>query len=108
MLIRFHSPADADIIMFGNVARDLLQLMGFSGRIPSAVQAEDLPAVRAKLIEGLAAAPPAPTADADEDSEEELERARDTVPLKTRAQPLLKMIDAAIRKETYVMWERTR
>ncbi|HMM74311.1 MAG TPA: DUF1840 domain-containing protein [Gammaproteobacteria bacterium] len=105
MLVRFHSPADADIIMFGAVAQELLALMGFSGRIPSAVQAEDLPAVREKLISGLAAAPPPPHED---DSEEGRERARNFVPLKTRAQPLLKMIDAAIRKDTYVMWEQTR
>lgn len=105
MLIRFHSPADADIIMFGAVAKELLQLMGCTGRIPSAVQAEDLPSVRAKLMAGLAAAPPAPVHDEDE---EEPEAGRDRVPLKTRAQPLLRMIDAAIRKDTYVMWEQTR
>lgn len=105
MLVRFRSPADADIIMFGAVARELLALMGFSGRIPSAVQAEDLPAVREKLLAGLASAPLAPP---DEGSEEDRERARNFVPLKTRAQPLLKMIDAAIRKNTHVMWEQTR
>jgi len=103
MLIRFHSPAAADIIMFGAVAKELLSLMGFSGRIPSAVQAEDLPAVREKLINGLASAPPPP---AEEDGEED--RERDAVPLNTRAQPLLQMLDAAIRKDSYVMWEETR
>lgn len=105
MLVRFHSPADADIIMFGAVAKELLALMGFSGRIPSAVEAEDLPGVRDKLIAGLAAAPPVP---ADADDDDASERTRNHVPLKTRAQPLLKMIDAAIRKDTYVMWEQTR
>ena len=91
--------------MFGAVAKELLALMGFSGRIPSAVQAEDLPAVRERLLAGLATAPPPP---AEEDSEEGRERARQFVPLKTRAQPLLKMIDAAIRKDSHVMWEQTR
>ncbi|MCC7122463.1 MAG: DUF1840 domain-containing protein [Gammaproteobacteria bacterium] len=105
MLVRFHSPADADIIMFGAVAKELLTLMGFSGRIPSAVQAEDLPAVRTKLLAGLASAPPPPVED---DSEEGRERARNFVPLKTRAQPLIRMIDAAIRKDAHVMWEETR
>lgn len=105
MLVRFHSPAAADIIMFGAVAKELLQLMGVSGRVPSAVQTEDLPAVRERLITGLKAAPPPAAETADDEAQE---RERDQVPLQTRAQPLLKMIDAAIRKDSYLMWEQTR
>lgn len=106
MLVRFHSPAAADIIMFGAVAKELLQMMGVSGRVPSAVQTEDLPAVRERLINGLKAAPPPPVEDATD--EEARERERNQVPLQTRAQPLLKMIDAAIRKDSYLMWDQTR
>lgn len=107
MLVRFHSPAHHDIIMFGNVAKDLIHLMGFSGRIPSAVQAEDLATVRTKLLDGIAAAPPPPPAREDVDVDADAET-QDYVPLKTRAQPLLAMLDAAIAKEAYVMWEETR
>jgi|LNFM01.1.fsa_nt_gb Flp pilus assembly CpaE family ATPase len=105
MLVRFHSPAHHDIIMFGNVAKELIHLMGFSGRIPSAVQAADLADVRTRLLDGLASAPPPPPADDDVEADAETQ---DHVPLKTRAQPLVAMIDAAIKKEAYVMWEETR
>ena len=105
MLVKFQSPAAADIIMFGAVAKELLHIMGFSGRIPSAVQAEDLPAVRERLVNGLAGAPGVAAANNDDDKDDP---DRDHVPLATRAQPLLQMIEAAIGKDTYVMWDQTR
>jgi hypothetical protein len=107
MLIRFHSPAFHDITMFGADGRRLIELMGMSGRIPSAVNAEDLPAVKARLLAGIESAPP-PPAPEDADETEESDAARFRVPLKTRALPLLSMLDAAIAKDAYVMWEETR
>ena len=107
MLVRFHSPAHHDITMFGAIAKELIHLMGFSGRIPSAVEAPDLPGVRARLIAALDAPPP-PAADADAEDSDNDEAREPPVPMKTRAQPLLAMIDAAIRQDEYVMWEETR
>lgn len=107
MLIRFHSPASHDITMFGADGKALLQLMGMSGRIPSAVNAEDLPAIKAKLLAGIdSAPPPPPPSPADETDESDAERFH--VSLKTRAVPLLAMIDAAIAQDAYIMWEETR
>ena len=105
MLVRFHSPAHHDITMFGAIAKELIQLMGFSGRIPSAVEAPDLPGVRARLVAALDAPPPPAADTGDNDNDEEREP---PVPLKTRALPLLAMIDAAIRQDEYLMWEETR
>ncbi len=106
MLVRFHSPAHHDITMFGAIARELIHLMGFSGRIPSAVEAPDLPAVRARLVAALDAPPPPPPPAAADPGDDE---AREPpVPLKTRALPLLAMIDDAIRQDAYLMWEETR
>ena len=105
MLVRFHSPAHHDITMFGAIAKELIHLMGFSGRIPSAVEAPDLPGVRARLVAALDAPPPPAADTGDNDNDEEREP---PVPLKTRALPLLAMIDAAIRQDEYLMWEETR
>jgi len=107
MLIRFHSPAHHDITMFGADGKLMIELMGMSGTIPSAVSAEDLPAAKAKLLEGIETAPPPPPpAAADETDESDATRFH--VSLKARALPLLSMIDAAIRNDAYVMWEETR
>lgn len=107
MLIRFHCPAHHDITMFGADAKILIDLMGMSGRVPSAIQAADLPAAKARLVHGVETAPPPPPpAEADETDESDSERFH--VSLRSRALPLLAMIDAAIAADTYVMWEETR
>lgn len=107
MLIRFHSPAYHDITMFGADGKLMIELMGMSGKIPSAVNAEDLPEAKAKLLAGIESAPPPPPpAAADETDESDATRFH--VSLRTRALPLLSMIDAAIAKDAYVMWEETR
>ena len=43
MLGTFSCPAYADITMFGDVALHLIQLMGHSGTVPSAILAEEHP-----------------------------------------------------------------
>ena len=107
MLIRFHSPAYHDITMFGADGKLMIELMGMSGRIPSAVSAEDLPEARAKLLAGIESAPPPPPPAAADETDDS-DAARFHVALKTRALPLLSMIDAAIAKDAYIMWEETR
>ena len=48
MLVTFHTKAYANITMFGDVAKQLLELLGHSGTIPSAIKAEDVPAALAR------------------------------------------------------------
>ena len=54
MLVTFRTKAHADITMFGNVAVDLLKLAGMTGTVPTAILADDIPSVIARLEEGLA------------------------------------------------------
>ena len=49
MLVTFHTKSYANITMFGDVAKQLLELLGHSGTIPSAIKAEDVPAALARL-----------------------------------------------------------
>ena len=103
MLIRFRSPAHHDVLMFGNVARQLLSMMGMSGQLPSAANPEDLPAIKARLLAALDQLPQtAPRRDQDESDDN---RDTDDVPLRVRAMPLIDLIDAAIRRDKHVMWE---
>ena len=104
MLVRFRSPASHDLLMFGAVAETLLGLMGVSGRIPSALQAEDLPAARERLRAGLDAA--AALAQAPRKADDEDDTAREPeVSLRQRALPLLEMLEKAASKQEWVMWE---
>ena len=53
MLVAFKSDAYADIIMFGDVAQQLLEMMGRSGAVSSAIQANDVPAALERLKRAL-------------------------------------------------------
>ena len=90
--------------MFGAVADELLALMGLSGRVPSAVAAEDIPAVRAQLVAGLAQPAVVASRSRDEASQEN-EDETPAVPLARRAIPLLAMLDKAYARQTHVLWE---
>ncbi len=61
MLVTFTTKAYADITMFGDVALALLNMMGHSGTVPSAIRAEDVPATLSRLTAAINAgkAPPA-------------------------------------------------
>ncbi len=104
MLVKFSSPVAADIIMFGDVAKRLLELMGASGKIPSAAQPEELRWMKDRLVATLEQVEPAVEPPREEDtSGDRIER---PVPLATRAYPLLEMIDAALAAEKHVSWDK--
>jgi len=89
--------------MFGDVAIQLLKLMGHSGTVPSAILPEDIPVALQRLRAALDAEETS-TPDAisiDEDGE-----FGDTpVGLRTRAFPLMELLEAAAREEVPVRWE---
>lgn len=103
-LVCFKSPAHHDILMFGAVAEELLALMGLSGRVPSALAAEDIPAARAQLVAGLAQ-PSVVASTSSHDASQENEDESPTVPLSRRAIPLLALLDKAYARQTHVLWE---
>ena len=97
MLITFKSKAHADVVMLGDVARELIRLMGKSDALPSAVAPDDIPRALARLEAGLAErAQPV----AEDDGEED-----DKVQIHTRALPLIDMLKAARSADVPVMWE---
>jgi hypothetical protein len=106
MLVTFRTKAYANITMFGDVAKQLLGLMGHSGTIPSAIKAEDVPIALARLETAIAqrraaaaAEVPANTHDRDDD---EAPRA---VSMSQRAVPMLELLRAAAANKADVMWD---
>lgn len=113
MLVTFRSKATESITMFNDVAESLLKMMGATGRVPGALDADDVPPALAKLeaeVESLKAAtaatpaPPATNEDsADSDTEGETPA---PVPLVSRAVPLLSLLKRAAAARVGVIWER--
>jgi hypothetical protein len=101
MLVTFKCSAYADITMFGNVAKKMLEMMGFGSQVPGAIRVEDVPRALENLRRGLAAVPdqPEPAGDEDDDGDEP------AIGLHTRALPLLELLQAAIADESRVRWE---
>lgn len=100
MLVTFTTNAYADITMFGDVALNMLRMMGHSETVPGAILAEDVPAAldRLKRAVGALSDAPAPrAADAPDDDEP-------PVSLKHRALPLIELLTAAAKLKNDVMW----
>jgi hypothetical protein len=99
MLVKFDSRVGG-FTMFGEVAVQLLKMMGHSGTVPSALLAQDIPRARARL-EGALAASPAASTEAGED-----ENGQPKVSLRQRAHPLLDLLERAAKADCDVLWDR--
>jgi Domain of unknown function (DUF1840) len=101
MLVTFECKAYANITYFGDIAKQLLSMMGQSGTIPSAILADDVPKALAKLQQALEqhAAAKAAVINKDEDNQKET-----PVQITTRALPLIELLNAAVKKKCDVMW----
>ncbi len=99
--------------MFGDIATELLRLMGMSGVVPGAVLARDVPGALRRLRQAIESSEgdriPQPARQEDpqrdggkhEDGEQEVPQ----VSLRTRAYPLVKLLEAAATEECDVIWE---
>jgi len=98
MLVTFTTPAYANITMFGDVALHMLKLMGLSATVPSALLAEDIPAVLQKLEAAVEEDRqlPEPSAAVEDD---------EAVSLSHRALPLIELLKAAAKANSNVMWD---
>ena len=111
MLVTFHTKAYANITMFGDVAKQLLELLGHSGTIPSAIKAEDVPAALARLEAALEQRRAADAAEAAAADALESDRRRGDysaprkVTLSQRAVPLRELLRAAVANKADVMWD---
>ena len=101
MLVTFTCPAYADITFFGDVAVHLLKLMGHSGKVPGALNPEDVPAALSQLEAAVEADRQLPEAQGTGKGEDE----EPAVSLSHRALPLVELLRAAAKAECYVMWD---
>jgi hypothetical protein len=98
--------------MHGEAAVALLRLMGHSGTVPGAILAADLRPALAALRKGLetsgdAIVPTPPPRPAHEQEEDEPHKPSiEAVRLRTRAVPLIDLLERAIAGGSDLMWER--
>ena len=104
MIVTFRTKAYANITMFGDVAKQLLELMGHSSTVPSAIKAEDVPTALARLEAAINERKAADTASAVEGDRDDYASPR-KVTLTQRAGPLLELLRAAAAKKADVMWD---
>jgi hypothetical protein len=98
MLVTFTTNAYADITFFGDVALTMLKMMGHSVTVPGAIMAEDVPAALSRLTAAIESEKsPQPVEDKDTDEP--------PVSLANRARPLIELLAAAVKANTYVMWK---
>jgi hypothetical protein len=101
MLIKFYSKVGS-FTMFGDIAKQLLKMMGHSGAVPGAVRAADLADARQRLESAVAAAGSAPSeSEADEDDDE-----KPPVTLRQRAYPLIDLLKRAQEEDCDVLWDK--
>ncbi|HCG8630535.1 TPA: DUF1840 domain-containing protein [Vibrio parahaemolyticus] len=106
MLITFRCRSYANVTMFGDIALEMIKMMGHSGTVPGSISAQDVPDALSKLNSALSAKNAAeenlPT---DVDLDEEEEQAEPAVSLGRRAFPLIELLKSAIKEECEVMWD---
>jgi len=97
MLVKFESDAGS-FTMFGEIAVELLKMMGHSGTVPSALLARDIPPALDRLNQALAThSEPAPAPSGEE-------RQEPPVALRTRAWPLVDLLTRAAARSADVTW----
>lgn len=99
MLIEIQGERTGSIVMFGNVASTLLKMMGQSGQQEGALREEDVPAALNNLNKALQAVPDEANDDKSADTDD------DSVGIKTRAVPLIKILEECVEKGGYLMWK---
>lgn len=98
MLVTFSTSRYSDIMLFGDIAEQLLHFMGHSGTVPGAILADDVPQALQHLQQSLSTT-------VDTAGGEDGEGNPALVSLKNRALPLVKLLESAINNHSDVMWK---
>ena len=102
MLVQFDSEVGG-FTMFGDVAVQLLRMMGHSGTVPSAILAADIPAAVERLQAALRSAPP-PAPEPEDDKDQYGDRKEPRVSIQTRAVPFIDLLQRAAKRGSDVTW----
>ena len=99
MLVKFDSEVGS-LTMFGDIALQLLKLMGHSGTVPGALLPVDIPQALARLRAALDSEQSPQKTDVRDDNG----RKDPPVSLHQRAHPLIELFERAAREDCEVVW----
>ena len=113
MLITFRSKASGNVTMFGDIAKQLLKMMGFCETVPGAIDAEDVPRALANLEQAInkekqrLCQEKLDGTEAEKIANDELDDAdyEPEISIAIRAIPLIELLQAAEKERCYIMWE---
>lgn len=90
--------------MFGDVAKQVLELMDFGSGVPGSIDASDVPTALANLQKGLQAIP-REVDDGHNSDKEDSEDDEPVIDIHTRALPVIELLQSAVSDDNYVRWE---
>lgn len=94
-MIIFKTKHHADVVMFDNVALNLVAFMGHTKTVPGALTAEEID----QAIQNLNKAISSPSAQSGDSWDD------DSVSLSHRGKPLLELLQSAKQHQEHVIWE---
>jgi hypothetical protein len=108
VIVTFQSPASGDVIMFGDVAHRMMELMGKDPEAKGIVTVEQLPEAIARIKAAMEQDKAARAGKQDEDLPQfeigEGGVKRPYVALAQRAAPLLELLEWSLKKQKPVVW----
>ncbi len=108
MIVTFQSAAAGDVIMFGDVARRMMEIMGKDPSDKGILTVEQLPDAIARLRAAIAEDKARRVGQSEEDlpqtERSEGGRTRPFVSVAQRAVPLLELLEFALKKKKVVVW----
>ena len=103
LIVTFRTKPHGDITYLGDVALELLRIMGRSDTIPSAMYAEDIPEALAKLKSAVEA--DESSCGVEEAVDERGEDSEAAISLQHRVLPLIQLLEAAHEANSPVSWD---
>lgn len=101
MLVTFYSKSYENTVYFGDVAKQLIILMGHSATIPGAIKSEDLPEALSHLNGAFAKKQ-------NYSSEEKNDEEPVEIALSKRAIPLINLLEYSIKNDSDILWDYTK
>lgn len=101
MLVTFTCKGHENITLFGNIAVQLLNFMGHSGIVPSAILAEDVPEALAQLQKRIETIKQGSSNESSNDDDGE-----PVISVAHRAIPLISLLQDAVKNHSNVMWDK--
>jgi len=107
MIITFRSAASGDVIMFGDVAKRMMELMGKNVTGQGIVTIEQLPDALARLSAAVTADKASRVDNNDDEPDQQSGSGRNAGPaisLTQRATPLIELLEWSLKKKKPVTW----